>query len=536
MSDSFVHLHVHTEFSMLDGAARIGELFDETVAARDAGAGDHRPRQRVRRVRVLQGGQGARRQADHRHRGLPHARHQPVRAAAGPVGQRRLRRRLRWRRLHPHHAARREHRGHAQPVPAVSLASIEGQYYKPRMDRELLERYAAGIIATTGCPSGEVQTLIRLGKYADALKAAADYRDIFGADNYFVELMDHGLDDRAAGPRPTCSRSPRSSSLPLVATNDLHYTKREDAVGHEALLCVQSGSTMNDANRFKFDGDGYYLKSPAEMREVWRDFPEACDNTLLIAERCEVEFAEGRNLMPRFPVPEGETEETWFVKEVERGLRAPLPGRHHGRGPRPRRPRDRVHPADGLPGLLPRDRRLHQLGQGARHPGRPGPWLGDRRDRRVRHGHHRARPAGARPAVRAVPQPRARLDARHRHRLRRAPPRRGDPLRHRQVRRRPGRPDRHLRHHQGQAGDQGLLAGARLPVRDGRAHHQGDAAAGDGQGHPAQRHLRPQPRPATARRGSSARCTRPTTTSAGSSTPPASSRTSSASGACTPPA
>jgi DNA polymerase-3 subunit alpha len=206
-----------------------------------------------------------------------------------------------------------------------SLASLEGQFYKPRMDRELLERYHEGLLATTGCPSGEVQTLLRLGRYDEALVSAAYYRDLFGAGSYFVEVMDHGLDiERRV--RSDLLRLAKDLALPLVATNDLHYTRREDSVSHEALLCVQSGSTMNDAKRFKLEGDGYYLKTPEEMREIWRDFPEACDNTLLIAERCEVEFAEGRNLMPRFPVPEGETEETLFLKQVEQGLQRRYPG------------------------------------------------------------------------------------------------------------------------------------------------------------------------------------------------------------------
>lgn len=211
-----------------------------------------------------------------------------------------------------------------------SLASLEGHFYKPRMDRELLERHSSGIIATTGCPSGEVQTLLRLGRYDEARESASWYRDLFGTGSYFVEMMDHGLGIESRV-REDLLRLARELSLPLVATNDLHYTKREDSVSNEALWCVQTGSTMNDANRFKLDGDGYYLKSPAEMRELWRDFPEACDNTLLIAERCESTFAEGRNLMPHFQVPDGETEDTWFVKQVE-GAVSPFPRRDLGCG------------------------------------------------------------------------------------------------------------------------------------------------------------------------------------------------------------
>ena len=200
-----------------------------------------------------------------------------------------------------------------------SRASIEGYYFKPRMDRELLQEYSKGLIATTGCPSGEIQTRLRLGQYEEARKAASDYRDIFGADNYFCEIMDHGIDieRRVMGDLLKLSKE---LSIPLVATNDLHYTHAHDAESHAALLCVQSGSTMDDPNRFKFDGSGYYLKSAQEMRHIFRDHPDACDNTLLIAERCQAEFDEDANYMPRYPVPEGETEATWFVKEVDRGL------------------------------------------------------------------------------------------------------------------------------------------------------------------------------------------------------------------------
>src|SRR6478736_5813316 len=200
-----------------------------------------------------------------------------------------------------------------------SRASLEGYYFKPRMDRELLETYGKGLIATTGCPSGEVQTRLRLGQYDAARAAAAEFQDIFGKENYFAEIMDHGLSiERRV--MTDLIRISKDLDIPLVATNDSHYTHQHEADAHEALLCVQSGSTMDDPNRFKFDGDGYYIKTAAEMRQLFRDHPEACDNTLLIAERCEVEFNTAANYMPRFPVPPGETEESWFVKEVEQGL------------------------------------------------------------------------------------------------------------------------------------------------------------------------------------------------------------------------
>jgi DNA polymerase-3 subunit alpha len=200
-----------------------------------------------------------------------------------------------------------------------SLASTEGYYFKPRMDREILGTYSDGLIATTGCPSGEVQTRLRLGQYDEARKAAADFRDIFGKENFFAEIMDHGLGiERRI--MADLLRLAKDLDLPLVATNDLHYTHAHDASSHAALLCVQSGSTLDDPNRFKFDADEFYLKSAEQMRHLFRDHPEACDNTLLIAERCDVAFNTQANYMPRFPVPAGETEETWFIKEVEKGL------------------------------------------------------------------------------------------------------------------------------------------------------------------------------------------------------------------------
>ncbi|WP_404810202.1 DNA polymerase III subunit alpha [Microbacterium terricola] len=205
-----------------------------------------------------------------------------------------------------------------------SRASMEGYYFKPRMDRELLQKYSKGLIATTGCPSGEVQTRLRLGQYDAARAAAAEFQDIFGKENYFAEIMDHGLsiERRVMGDLLKISKD---LDIPLVGTNDLHYTHQHDATSHAALLCVQSGSTLDDPKRFKFDGDGYYVKSAAEMRQVFRDHPEACDNTLLIAERCEIEFNTSANYMPRFPVPMGETEDSWFVKEVEVGLQGRYP-------------------------------------------------------------------------------------------------------------------------------------------------------------------------------------------------------------------
>lgn len=201
-----------------------------------------------------------------------------------------------------------------------SLSSLEGFFYKPRADRELLNRYGKGLIATTGCPSGEVQTYLRLGQYDQAVESAAEFRDIFGAGNFYVELMDHGLDIETRV-RNDLLRLAKQLNLPLVATNDLHYVHASDAEDHDTLLCVSAGANKDTPGRFKFDGNGYYLKSPAEMRQLFSNLPEACDSTLEIAERCTISFEEGNGTyMPRFPVPAGESEASWFVKEVTRGL------------------------------------------------------------------------------------------------------------------------------------------------------------------------------------------------------------------------
>lgn len=200
-----------------------------------------------------------------------------------------------------------------------SLASLEGQYHKPRFDRELLERYSKGLIGTTGCASGEVNRWLQAGQFDKARAAAADFRDIFGKGNFFAEVMDHGLAIERNF-MPDLIKIAKDLGLPLVATNDMHYVHEHDAETHDVLLCIGTRTTMDDPKRFRFDARDFYLKSAHQMRDLWSDYPEACDNTLLIAERCDVEFNEGANLMPRADIPAGESEESWLVKEVEVGL------------------------------------------------------------------------------------------------------------------------------------------------------------------------------------------------------------------------
>lgn len=213
-----------------------------------------------------------------------------------------------------------------------SEAYLTGFYRKPRADEDLLVEFGKGLIATTGCPSGEVQTWLRIGNYDKAVESAAKFRDIFGKGNYFVELMNHGLDiERRV--IPDLMRLAKDLALPTVATNDLHYTHANQADTHDALLCIGSGSKIADENRFRFGAQDFYMKTAAEMRAIWDDVsPDACDNTLLIAERCVANFEDGIDLLPQFDVPDGETEASWFDKEVRRGMEsrypAGIPDRH----------------------------------------------------------------------------------------------------------------------------------------------------------------------------------------------------------------
>jgi len=211
------------------------------------------------------------------------------------------------------------------------MASYEGQLGKwPRMDADLIAENATGIIATTGCPSGDVQTRLRLGQFDEALEAAAMWQDIYGKENYFLELMDHGLDIENRV-RSELLEIGRKLDLPPLVTNDCHYVLQDQAHAHEVMLCVQTGKTMQDPDRFKFDGDGYFIKSAAEMRATWDNLvPGACDNTLLIAERVQdyskLWEAHPHDRMPIASVPDGHTPTSWLTHEVMEGLKERFDG------------------------------------------------------------------------------------------------------------------------------------------------------------------------------------------------------------------
>lgn len=319
---SFVHLHNHTQYSMLDGAARLGPLFASVaemgmpaLAMTDHGNlhGAHAfwSAGRAAGVKPIIGLEAY---------VAPESRHDraPVRWGSGGEDD------VSGRGAYTHMTLLAEtNQGLKNLFRLSSRSYAEGLYYKPRIDRELLAEHSAGIIGTTGCPGGEVQTRLRLGQYEAARQAASDYRDILGAGSYFLELMDHGIEvERRV--RDDLLRLARDLELPLLATNDSHYVAPEDAPAHDLLLCIGTQATIDQPDRFRFDGAGYWLRSPEEMRQLWSDLPEACDNTLAIAERCDVSF-EASDLLPRFPVPDGWTEELWLRTEVYRGLQRRYP-------------------------------------------------------------------------------------------------------------------------------------------------------------------------------------------------------------------
>ncbi len=316
MPDSFTHLHLHTEFSMLDGAARVGEVvaaaaadgqpavgitdhgnmygvLDFYKAAKDVGvkpiigselyqAYDSRTERPTRRGRMDDSGGEA--------EGGRKAYYHLTALAENATGYKNL-------------------------IQLSSRAFLEGYYMKPKVDWELLEEHHDGLIVTSGCLGGQVLQALMNGDERGALEKAARLQDIFGRDNFFVEIQDHGIPEQKTT-NPQLLEIARAIKAPLVATNDSHYVHQHDAVSHDALLCVQTGSLMSDPDRFKFHGDQHYLKTAAEMRWLFDEVPEACDNTLWIAERCDVEIEFGNPQLPNFPLPEGFENDAEYLRHL----------------------------------------------------------------------------------------------------------------------------------------------------------------------------------------------------------------------------
>ncbi len=314
MGDGFVHLHTHTEYSLLDGAARIRDLF-----ARAAEMG--MPALAVTDHGVMFGA------LEFYEAGLA-AGVKPIIGVEAYVapGTRFERAPGESEEKYRHLTIlARDERGYRNLIRLVTDAHLEGFYHRPRIDKELLAERSEGLIGLSGCLASEMAQALLAGQTAKAEEVAATYRDIFGESSFYIELQDHGLPEQRRILPGLVALADRVG-LPVVATNDLHYTDRADAKPHDVLLCIQQQKVQSDPNRLRFDSDQFYLKSPAEMREVFREIPRACDATLEIAEMCDLRLVYGeaappdqRFHVPRFEPPEGKDLDSYLRELVERG-------------------------------------------------------------------------------------------------------------------------------------------------------------------------------------------------------------------------
>ena len=304
---SFTHLHVHTEYSLLDGSnkikeciARVKELGMDSVAITDHG--------------VMYGVIDFYREA--KKNGIRPVIGCEVYVAPGSRFDKEGRDDNRY-----HHLVllAENNVGYHNLIKIVSRGFTEGFYYKPRVDKELLLEYHEGIIALSACLAGEVQSLITKGFYEEAVKAAKSLRDIFGEENFFLELQDHGIPAQKMV-NQALLRMSKETGIPLVATNDIHYTYAEDAKAHDILLCIQTGKKVADENRMRYEGGQYYVKSEEEMKALFPYALEALENTHKIAMRCQVEITFGEYKLPHFPVPEGFDAWTYLQKLAFEGF------------------------------------------------------------------------------------------------------------------------------------------------------------------------------------------------------------------------
>ena len=304
---AFTHLHVHSEYSLLDGACRIRDL--------------------ARRAREL--GQTALAITDH---GVMYGavafykecKKEGVKPLIGCEVY--VAPRTRFDKEHGEDSVRyhlillcTNETGYKNLCYLVSMGFVEGFYMKPRIDMDILSRHAEGLIALSACVQGQVPQLILQDRYAEAKAAALEFLRIFGEGNYYLELQDHGIPEERTAAQGL-RRISRETGIPLVLTNDVHYLRREDAYAQDVLMCIQTGKTVDDPNRMKFNADGLYLKSEEEMRALFPDVPEAADNTQVIADACDLEFEFGHYHLPKFDVPEGYTSKEYLEKLCRQGF------------------------------------------------------------------------------------------------------------------------------------------------------------------------------------------------------------------------
>lgn len=305
---SFTHLHVHTEYSLLDGSGKIEEI---TARAKELGMDslaitDHG---------VMYGVIDFYRAA--RNVGIKPILGCEVYVAPGSRFEKEPG--ISDDRYYHLILLAENNTGYANLMKIVSKGFVDGFYYKPRVDYEVLEEYSEGIICLSACLAGEVQKLLARNLYEEACKAALKYEAIFGKGNYFLELQDHGIPTQKLVNR-LLVRMSRELNIELVATNDVHYTYEDDAEAHDILLCIQTGKKVNDEDRMRYEGGQYYLKSEEEMRKLFSYAPQALDNTHKIAKRCNVEIEFGVTKLPKYDVPEGFTSESYLEHLCMEGL------------------------------------------------------------------------------------------------------------------------------------------------------------------------------------------------------------------------
>ncbi|PKN36093.1 MAG: DNA polymerase III subunit alpha [Deltaproteobacteria bacterium HGW-Deltaproteobacteria-19] len=320
MPSDFVHLHVHTQYSLLDGAIRLADLFQKAkeyempaLAITDHGnlfgAIDFYQRARKAGIKPIIGCElyvapGSR--FDRQSQGIGETARHLVVLAENMTGYRNL-------------------------MKLVTAGWTEGFYYRPRVDRELLREHHEGLIASSACLHGEVVDRLLKEGPESAIRAADELRDIFGDGNFFLELMENGLEEQKAANAGLIEIA-RKRSIPLVATNDCHYLQQSDAEAHEVLLCIQTGKNIEQTDRMRFGTDQLYFRSPEEMIHLFREHPDAIENTLRIAERCELSFTFGEFLLPQFQSDSGESLDELLVREAEKGLAEKLPALLRGKG------------------------------------------------------------------------------------------------------------------------------------------------------------------------------------------------------------
>ncbi len=312
---SFVHLHAHSEYSMLDGASRIGDMFE---AAEQAGM----PACAITDHGVMYGVLDFYRTAQ-KNRVDGAYKVKPILGMEGYLfgGDRREKPAQKENGAQTFHLTllAQNNDGYKNLMKISTKAWLEGFHYWPRSDHELLAEYSDGLICLSGCLSAEIPKAIVAGDLALARRKAAQYREVFG-DRFYLELQDHGIAIQAPL-NDELVRIGKEMGIGWVATNDSHYTAKGDSVGHDVLLCINTGSVMSDPGRFKFDSDEFYLKTPDEMARTFARWPGACENTLAVAERCNVEISMGQLLLPRYEVPAGRTLEDYLREMVFEGLK-----------------------------------------------------------------------------------------------------------------------------------------------------------------------------------------------------------------------